>query len=73
MHRNMQPARVVRGMGPGDGSGDFQPGHPLPWRTLLHSEEGKDPPPPQHINKNPPFSDDSGRAGLRMGGKAEAC
>lgn len=33
----------------------------------------KRPPPPQRINKDPLFSDSSARAGLRMGGEAEAC
>lgn len=51
MHRNMQPARAVSGIGPGHS----QPGRPLPWRTLLLSEEGKDPPPPQRISKDPAF------------------
>lgn len=68
MHRNMQPACAVRGMG----RGTLGQATPLPWRTLLLSEEGKDPPPPQRINKDPPFSDGSGRAGLRMGAEAEA-
>lgn len=68
MHRNIQPVRAVRGIGPGP----LSQAASLPWRTLLLSEEAKGPPPPQLINKDPAFSDGSCRVGLRMGGEAEA-
>lgn len=70
MHRNMQPARVVRRMG----LGDSQPGQPPALEdTPLLKGRKRPTPAPQRINKDPPFSDGTGGAGLRMGGEAEAC